>query len=506
MPGPMLEPAFQFSLTTLELLRRKGLITDVEYAAALNDMSDIGQNAAKAPTVMVGKFATTFYGFVEADFIHDSTRGFIDLAGNSGIASPANLDQYNNGQTLFGARNSRLGFRIKSPDFWGFRPSALVEADFLGNQPGNPPLTDTGTTALVNNGTTTTLLGGTSSGSAGSYKEASFWQNPTFRIRHMLLRLDNDIISMWFGQTWELVGFQSAYHPNTVEIQGVPGQIYSRTPQLRLLHDFKFGDVATLEIAVAALRPPQEDSSIPDLQGGIRLSIDGYKGLQTAGATGTAMQPASIAISGAYRWYSLATGSTKSDGNEQQIAGNVIAADIMIPIISPAFDLPIALTFVGETSFGTGDADIFTSLSGGVGVGSPPGYPAPGSATYTGAYPQSYQAGIDPGLAGWNSKHVLETVDWRSVLVGAQLYLPPDDKIWLSANYSNIYSDNSADFGGTTEAQEWWWDVNLFADITPAVRLGLEFARFHENFNSGVPLNARGANDERVQFSGFFIF
>src|ERR1700722_17652378 len=117
MPGPVLQPSFQFSLTTLDLLRRKGLITDVEYAQALSDMSDIGQNAAKAPTVMMGKFATTFYGFVEADFIHDSTRGFIDLAGNSGIASPANLDQYRNGQTIFGARNSRIGFRIKSPDF-----------------------------------------------------------------------------------------------------------------------------------------------------------------------------------------------------------------------------------------------------------------------------------------------------------------------------------------------------------------------------------------------------
>ncbi len=270
----------------------------------------------------------------------------------------------------------------------------------------------------MTNGTTTTLLGGTSSGSTGSYKESSFWQNPTFRIRHMLLKLDNDIVSMWFGQTWELVGFQSSYHPNTVEIQGVPGQIYSRTPQLRLLHDFKFGDAATLEIAVAALRPPQEDSSIPDLQGGIKLSIDGYKGLQTVGATGTSMQPASIAISGAYRWYSLATTAgvvTKADGNEQQITGNVIAADIMLPVISPAFELPVALTFIGETSFGTGDADLFTSLSGGVGVGTPPNYPASGAANYTGAYPQSYQAGIDPGLAGWNSKDVLETVDWRSV-------------------------------------------------------------------------------------------
>jgi hypothetical protein len=320
----------------------------------------------------------------------------------------------------------------------------------------------------------------------------------------MLLKLDNDIVSIWMGQTWELIGFQGSYHPNTVEIQGVVGQIYSRTPQLRLLHDFKFGDVATLEIAVAALRPPQEDSSIPDLQGGLKLSIDAYKGLQTQGAAGTSLQPASIAVSGAYRWYTLASGDAKTNASEQQVQGNVIAADIMLPIISPALELPIALTFIGETSWGTGDADIFTSLTGGPGVGSPTGYSA--AAAGNQAYPASFQPGIDPGLAGWTTAGALATVDWRSVLVGAQLYLPPDDKIWLSANYSNIYSDNSADFSKTSEAQEWWWDVNLFADVTPAVRLGLEYARFHENFNSGVALNARGANDERVQLSGFFIF
>ena len=441
MPGLGLQPAFQFSLTNLELMRRKGLITDADYAAALSDMSDIGQAAAKAPTLMVGKFATTMYGFVEADFIHDSTRGFIDLAGNSTITSPGNNDQYNNGQTIFGARNSRLGFRIKSPDFWGFRPSAMVEADFLGNQPGNPPQAGNPVVAITPTTTSVTVAAN------ATFKESSFWQNPTFRIRHMLLKLDNDIVSIWMGQTWELVGFQSSYHPNTVEIQGVPGQVYSRTPQLRLLHDFKFGDAATLEIAVAALRPPQEDSMIPDLQAGLKLSIDAYKGLHTNGSTGTSMQPASIAVSGAYRYYNLASGLTKVSTDETQVTGNIIAGDILLPIISPSFDLPVALTFVGEVSTGTGDADLFTSLSGGVPVNAPSGFNA---AAVGGAYPLTSQPGIDPGLAGWavNGANAgkAETVDWRSFLVGAEHYLPPDSNLWLSANYSNIYSDNSSDF------------------------------------------------------------
>ena len=210
MPGPMLQPAFQFSLTTLELLRRKGLISDVEYATALSDMSDIGQNAAKAPTVMMGKFATTLYGFVEADFIHDSTRGFIDLVGNTPVTSPANNDQYNNGQTLFGARNSRIGFRIKSPDFWGFRPSAMIEADFLNvSQPGvsagpagptgdskqrrSPALASGGITVAANATYKSKALSGRTRPSASATCS---------------LKLDNDIVSIWMGQNpGELVRF-----------------------------------------------------------------------------------------------------------------------------------------------------------------------------------------------------------------------------------------------------------------------------------------------------------
>ena len=83
-----------------------------------------------------------------------------------------------------------------------------------------------------------------------------------------------------------------------------------------------FGDVATLQIAVAALRPPQEDSQIPDLQGGLKLSIDAYKGLQTQGAAGTSLQPASIAVSGGSLVFfrSAATPSAPSKQADQPAA------------------------------------------------------------------------------------------------------------------------------------------------------------------------------------------
>jgi hypothetical protein len=46
-----------------------------------------------------------------------------------------------------------------------------------------------------------------------------------------------------------------------------------------------------------------------------------------------------------------------------------------------------------------------------------------------------------------------------------------------------------------------WLDGNLFYDLTPAVRLGLEYAYFRQTRGDGVtPLN------HRVQFSTWLIF
>ena len=46
-----------------------------------------------------------------------------------------------------------------------------------------------------------------------------------------------------------------------------------------------------------------------------------------------------------------------------------------------------------------------------------------------------------------------------------------------------------------------WADGNLFVDANAAVRFGLEYAYFHQNFLDGTT----GKNN-RVQFSAFYIF
>ncbi|HWZ91468.1 MAG TPA: hypothetical protein VNW92_21550, partial [Polyangiaceae bacterium] len=195
------------------------------------------------PKPVQGKWGTTLYGFVEFDSIHDSTQPGLttinDSQGNAALARPGTY-QASNGQTLFGARNSRIGFKINAPETDEMKASAVLEMDFLGNQP------------------------------VSTASQAALITNPTFRIRHMALKLENPIADVLLGQYWQLFGWQSAFHPATVEIQGVPGQVYSRSPQARLSKTIKTPSV-NVDIAIAASRPPQRNAELPDGQAGLKV-------------------------------------------------------------------------------------------------------------------------------------------------------------------------------------------------------------------------------------------
>src|SRR5262249_55480884 len=69
---------FTLTLTTLDALHKKGMMTDEEYNAALRDLISVGMKAATSPTFVLGRFVTTFYGYLEGDVIHDSQRVVTD--------------------------------------------------------------------------------------------------------------------------------------------------------------------------------------------------------------------------------------------------------------------------------------------------------------------------------------------------------------------------------------------------------------------------------------------
>jgi hypothetical protein len=470
---------FQLSLTTLDALRKKGSITEEEYNAALRDLISVGQRAATAPTFVVGRFVTTLYGYLEGDVIHDTQRAVLDSYGGHPTLVLPGSQRGDLGRTVFSSRGTRLGIRFAAPEVNNIRVRANFEMDFVGNQPGNPG------------------LGPPTQG------EASFFDNPTPRIRHALLQVDNPIVTVWIGQTWNLMAFAAAYLPTSVQPQGLPGQLFGRNPQVRLSHLFD-GKAFSVELAAAALRAPQFDAEVPDLQAGIKFNINGWTGVQSIGSTATTISPASIAVTGAMRTIKMATSTTTNARDSVQ--GNVIAVDTFIPIVPAKERGGLTLSLIAEGAVGTGFGDLYSGLTGGANIGRPATIPAPPVAPAVDPY-AAFQD-IDPGIAGFNRAGKLDTIDWRNLLVGAQLSF---GKVILAGNYSNVYSDNVNQFvGGLVPAaasvagiwnHQTWWDANLIVDPWPGVRFGIEFARTLQRRAAG-PL----ANNSRVFFGSFFLF
>jgi hypothetical protein len=465
-------------LSTLRILHEKGVLNDKEFESALKDLTEsTGTKALESNTVVMGKWATTLYGFVEADYITDSTQSFNDLAGNGIVAYPGTYAG-EQGRSQFSIRNSRIGFRMKAPEYNGIRTSAQAEMDFLGTQlPVNVPNTPAGNPATMS--------------------EGAFFSNPTFRVRHMNLKVETGALDFLFGQYWELYGWQSIYHPNTVELQGVPGQLYSRTMQLRISKTVKTDDVI-FEAAVAALRPPQRNSDLPKGQAGLRFGLNNWSGVVTNGGTGTSIQPASIAVTGEARAVRLPSYASATSGKPDQATGKTgtaIAIDGFIPIIPAKKRQGNALSLNGELSTGYGTSDLYTGLSGGAPAASPQA-PTGGTAP---------NPDLDTGMAMYDATGGIHLVQWTSYLFGLQYTLPGlDGKAWISANYSHIESGNLKNgFVAPTKLLRAgdWFDVNLMGDITPSVRLGLEYANFNDVYGNGWH-----AVNHRGQLSAFYIF
>ena len=460
---------FAVELTTLGLMRQKGLITQDEYDSAVRDMGDtLGAQTGDAPTLVLGRWSTTLYGFVEADSIFDSTQSFNDLAGNTQIARTGTY-QSNNHRLMFGVRNSRIGFRLRAPEYHRVRASAMLEMDFLGNQPPNAT-------------------------------EAAFFTSPTFRIRHFNLKVETPIVDVLIGQYWQLFGWQSTYQPNTVEIQGVPGEVYSRTPQIRLSKAIKTAPI-TFEIrcgdhASAAARLELSRGPARRAPRGQQVDRHGDHRLDGHGDS-----PLSFAVTARHPPLRAAPNSAADPGKSvdaQDRLGNRrrrAHSDSSGPSEQ-------------EGQRAHGQRRIRVRLRHRRSVHEPQRRRVVPDA----AQPDDGDAGAEPIRptsirASPSSPPTASTVDliqWQSYLFGAQYYLPGlKGRGWVSANYSHMDSKNSSSHGAATKVRfkEDWADVNLFGDVTPAVRLGLEYAWFRDQYVDGnAPVN------HRVQFSAFYLF
>jgi hypothetical protein len=414
--------------------------------------------------VMTSKFGAELYGFVEFDSIRDSTQSYNEVAGNGAIAK-AGTYSGNHSRLTYSGRNSRLGFKVKGPESDDIKTSALLEMDFLGNQPS-------------------------------PVSESAMFNNSAFRMRHYMLKVETPYIDIMAGQYWALFGSGSYFFPNTVEIMGLPGQVFNRAEQVRISHAFKTDDI-TVELLAASVRPPQRDGGVPDTQAAIRFLVNKWKGVHTANSTGTAIDAAGISVSGVYRNLRVDELSGAPTTFKSKNAGG-LSVDALIPVIPVSgTDRANGLTLTGSYVRGTGIADLFTGLTTGGTYAAPPN---PAMATPA----PTYTSNIDPGLVTYLADGSLHTIDWQSFMVGAQYYLPPSGNIWLSGNYSQMDSHNMSDlFPGSKSAfkHSQWFDGNIFWDATKALRFGGEFAYFKQKF-----VDNSTAHNYRGQVSAFYIF
>lgn len=404
----------------------------------------------------------TLFGIVQADYIADTTRSYDEPIGPALVAR-SDVYEGTVGRTMFSMRNSRMGFVLDAPAFGGVTPSAVLQGDWAGNQPGNPYPVSNGTV----NGTT--------------LAESPFHNSPTFRIRYAYMTLRNRVADIVAGETVDVFGWQSYY--SLCSLSFVPNQVSSRNTQFRLSHSFLKGAPVNLDVAAEAGRPVQRDSQIPDVSGAIRLSVDGWKGITTPGNAVTIAAPLSFSVSGITRQYKANAFTQPPAQSSKSTVGWGVSFDAFLPIIpaTNADDRSNRLTLIGSYVIGTGIADLIVAGGG----AKFPTLPNPAQASP----PPMYQPDVDNGLVSFDTLGVLHTIDWWAAKGGLQYYMPAHFILSLNATYAQsknmakLFPKGGAEIEllGSVADKTMYGEATLLWDATPSVRFGLsgQYTRVH---------------------------
>jgi hypothetical protein len=427
-------------------------------------------SAAPPPMPVVSKSEITLYGVADFTAFYDSVQNFGgEAAGNTPIPRDGTYFG-DHSRVQFSPRGSRIGLRLAAAEFSGIKVTGLAEADFVGNQfaPG---------------------------------AEGAFYTNPTFRIRHSWVKIATSAVDVTLGQTWQVFGWIPSAVGYSVTVPGLPGELYTRTPQLRVSKVIK-GDALNVEVAVAALRPPQRDSAMPDGQAGVRVLVNKLHGMRTPGPAAAVTEPLSIGVSGIVRKFEVPefiAGATDT----MSTTGWGIAADVFAPIIPPQSkeEHVGALSLTGEAVFGQGISDQYTGLTAGVAF--PLTVPDPNPDDNMPAPP--YAPNLDNGMVALTLDGMdIEAVKWTSFIGGLQYYVT--NNIWVATNASYLRSSNVDDLTAPERAaavykRSFFVDGVVAWNITPAARVGLEVGRFQQTY-----VDNEKATSVRVQFGSWYLF
>jgi len=418
-----------------------------------------------APGAADSGWRSSLYGFAELDGMHDTTQSYGPASNNAMLARPGTYAAAH-ARSQFTVDNSQLGLRVAAPDYGRLRTSGQVEVDFFGVQPTDAT-------------------------------EQTAFTTPSIRLRLFYVKLETPVVDVLAGQYHELFGWGGAgFYMNSVAFLGVAGEIYHRNPQVRVSRTLG-GPRVRLDLAVAAVRPVQRDSEVPDIEGGIRLLWNGWRGASAQGFAAPDLLPLAIGVSGVWRRFAVAEFLT-NPGDAKVAYGWGLAGNVFLPIVPArsAGNKGNALSVTAEASMGTGISDLYTGLTGGALF---PLLPDPSGGLVP---PPLYRPNIDSGIVTYDANGNLQTIDWRAVVVGLSYYLPiQDGRVWLSATYSLLRSANissltpEASRGGVFIQQD-YVDGNLFGTVTPAVQVGLSYQMTHQTFGD-LPFGGQNHPESR---------
>ena len=421
----------------------------------------------------------TVSGFVQTDLISDSTRSFREIISTNPVARPDTSDG-RNARTQMTVRNSRMSFGISTPKVDDWSTTGLMEFDILGFDP--------------------------SPGVAGN-TEGSYYNSPTFRVRHAYVKSSTDSLELLAGQTWELFGWQPYYFMPTVDIAPSPGMTFNRTVQLRATKSFALGDTTILQSALGVVRPPESDSAFPDLQAGARIAFQNRKsGFMNGGSSGRKLEAMSFAVSGVLRQISVPT-LTGGPGDTNTTTGSAVSVNAFIPLIA-ADDQSLGntLSLVGSYTTGSGYGDQFIGWSGN--GASQLNQATNGTAKTINAAGKTIN--LDQGIGDFDRNGNFNLEQITSYNLNLQYHLPGDLPDWVTAGFGILQSNNMnslVDANGLSSAGKITYDqariyfVNYFHDFTNQIRIGAEYDYVDTEYGDGVI-----ALDRRYQASAFFTF
>src|SRR5439155_8795107 len=118
------------------------------------------------------------------------------------------------------------------------------------------------------------------------------------RLRHAYVKLESGILDVTAGQTWDVFGGAVApFLGAGMAFHGILGEVFHRNPQLRLSKTIK-SDAVNFEIRVAAVRPVQNQTEIPDLQGAARVTLNNWKTVHSFGSGLPVVDGLTLEVSG----------------------------------------------------------------------------------------------------------------------------------------------------------------------------------------------------------------